>query len=80
MILGVPKEILENEKRVAALPETIRTYVEMGFEVLVETTAGEGALQSDEEYEKSGASIAKDTAALFSPWPIGRISGGSSRG
>ena len=66
MRLGVPKEILENENRVAALPETVERYVEMGWEVHVETAAGEGALRSDQEYEKVGAIIEKDVEKLFS--------------
>ena len=65
MILGVPREILENENRVAALPDSVRAYVAMGFEVLVETNAGAGALHSDEEYEQAGARVARDAAALF---------------
>ena len=65
MILGIPREILENENRVAALPDAARAYVEMGFEVLVETGAGAGALCADADYERAGATIASDTAALF---------------
>ena len=65
MILGIPKEILDNELRVAALPETVAEYVKMGFEVLVQSSAGEGALRADAEYEKSGATIVGDPQALF---------------
>ena len=57
MILGIPKEILANEQRVAALPETVAEYVKMGFEVLVQSTAGDGALRADAEYSASGARI-----------------------
>ena len=66
MILGVPKEILEKEKRVAAIPETVQKYVGMGFEVLVESSAGEGALRTDEEYRAAGAEIVADAETLFS--------------
>ena len=66
MILGIPKEILVNEGRVAALPETVEEYVKMGFKVLVESSAGEGALRSDEEYEKAGAKIVADAQTLLS--------------
>ena len=66
MILGIPKEILANEGRVAALPETVEEYVKMGFEALVESSAGEGALRSDEEYEKAGAKIVRDAQTLLS--------------
>jgi len=65
MILGIPKEILENELRVAALPETVAEYVKMGFEVLVQSSAGEGALRADAEYEQSGAKILSDPETLF---------------
>lgn len=66
MILGIPKETLDKEKRVAAIPETVGKYVKMGFEVLVESSAGEGALCSDEEYAKAGARMEADAEALFS--------------
>jgi NAD(P) transhydrogenase subunit alpha len=65
MILGIPKEILDDELRVAALPETVAEYVKMGFDVFVQSSAGEGALRSDMEYEKAGANIVGDPAALL---------------
>ncbi|MBI2408468.1 MAG: NAD(P) transhydrogenase subunit alpha [Gemmatimonadetes bacterium] len=65
MILGIPKEVLENEDRVAALPDSVREYVAMGFDVLVETSAGKGALKKDEEYVAAGAKIVTDAKALF---------------
>lgn len=64
MFLGVPREILENERRVAALPEAVSEYVKMGFKVLVESSAGEGVLRSDKEYEEAGAEI-QDAESLF---------------
>ena len=57
MVVGIPKEILENEGRVAALPSEVAEYVKMGFEVLVETNAGAAAFQSDDDYKAAGASI-----------------------
>ncbi len=63
--IGVPREILNGEYRVSALPETVEKYVEMGFAVLVEQSAGEGALRSDAEYESAGAEIVEDPAELF---------------
>lgn len=65
MILAVPKEILAHEARVAALPETVNRYVEMGFEVVVQASAGEGALRSDEEYRRAGARVVEDALGLF---------------
>jgi len=66
MIIGIPKEILERERRVAALPENVATYVEMGFEVLVESGAGKGAFRSDDDYRRAGATIMDDVEELFS--------------
>ncbi|MBW2252788.1 MAG: NAD(P)(+) transhydrogenase (Re/Si-specific) subunit alpha, partial [Deltaproteobacteria bacterium] len=65
MLIGIPKEILSEEKRVAATPETVLKYIKMGFDVAVESSAGEGVWRSDEEYENSGASIISDTEKLF---------------
>jgi len=65
MILGIPKEILEGEGRVAAIPETVRKYVSMGFEVRVETSAGERALWPDDQYVAAGAAIAPDAIGLL---------------
>ncbi|GIK10753.1 MAG: NAD(P) transhydrogenase subunit alpha [Phycisphaerae bacterium] len=65
MIIGIPKEILPEERRVAALPETVKKFVELGFEVLVETHAGRGVFRADDEYVAAGARIAPDAASLF---------------
>ena len=43
MIMGIPKEIMSEENRVAALPETVEKYKKLGFDVIVETRAGSGA-------------------------------------
>ena len=65
MLIGIPKEIMYKENRVAALPETIEKFIKLGFNVLVETKAGIGAFTNDEEYEKAGAEIAADAAEVF---------------
>ena len=65
MMIGVPKEILDEEKRVAALPETVKKYVAMGFEVLVESSAGKGVFKADSEYAAAGAKIVPDAKTLF---------------
>jgi NAD(P) transhydrogenase subunit alpha len=65
MKLGIPKEIMKNENRVAAVPETVAKYISMGFEVLVESKAGEGIYVSDEEYSKAGAKVVTDVEELF---------------
>jgi len=70
MIIGIPKEIMENENRVAALPETVEKFKTLGFDVMVETLAGEGAFAGDDTYRASGASIAKDAAQVFNSCDI----------
>jgi len=66
MIIGIPTEILEREHRVAALPDEVAAYAEMGFEVLVQAGAGSGALHSDAEYAAAGGRIVPDAGAVFS--------------
>jgi H+-translocating NAD(P) transhydrogenase subunit alpha len=65
MLIGIPKEVLAGEKRVAALPETVTRYVEMGFKVLVETCAGAGVFVRDSDYEAAGAEIVSDARTLY---------------
>ena len=53
-ILGVPKEIYENEARVAATPDTVKKLQKLGFGVLIQSGAGESANFTDEAYKKAG--------------------------
>ncbi|MEL7666779.1 MAG: NAD(P) transhydrogenase subunit alpha [Actinomycetota bacterium] len=66
MVIGIPKEILEREHRVAALPEEVAAYVRMGFDVVVQAGAGAGALHADDEYAAAGARIASGAEEVFS--------------
>lgn len=65
MIIGVPKEVKENEYRVALLPFGVDDLVSMGHQVLVETSAGEGAGVGDEEYVSHGAQLLPHAADIF---------------
>ena len=65
MIIGIPKEIMHDEARVACTPETVGKFVNDGFEVLVEKSAGEGALHSDEDYIKAGAKMVDDPVEIY---------------
>ncbi len=65
MLIGIPKEIMYKENRVAALPETVEKFKKLGFDVIVETKAGTGAFTDDEAYQKAGAEIAPDAAEVF---------------
>jgi H+-translocating NAD(P) transhydrogenase subunit alpha len=66
MVIGIPKEILERERRVAALPDEVKAYVQTGFEVVVQSGAGAGSLHSDEEYLAAGARIVPGAEDVFS--------------
>jgi alanine dehydrogenase len=57
MIVGVPKEIKDNEYRVASTPGGVELLTSLGHRVLVERGAGVGSGFSDEEYTRAGASI-----------------------
>ena len=57
MIIGVPKEIKEQEQRVALLPSGTHELTKHGHSVLVETDAGLGSGYSDQDYVKAGAEI-----------------------
>ena len=57
MIIGVPKEIKNNENRVAVTPSGVRELVGHGHKVYVQHTAGEGSGFPDELYVKAGAEI-----------------------
>ena len=65
MVIGIPTEILEREYRVAALPEEVAAYVRMGFDVVVQAGAGEGALCSDADYAAAGATIVPTASEVF---------------
>ena len=65
MIIGIPKEIMHDEARVAATPETVRKFVQDGFTVLVERNAGNGALYHDEDYIGAGAQILDDPEEIY---------------
>jgi NAD(P) transhydrogenase subunit alpha len=66
MKIGIPKEIHEGEKRVATTPEAAEKIIKLGFEVYVETGAGQGADISDEAYQAVGVKIAPNAKALWS--------------
>ena len=65
MIIGVPKEIKNNENRVALVPAGARALVEKGHRVLVEQAAGEGSGISDKEYLLVGAEVKESARAVF---------------
>ena len=65
MIIGVPKEIKEQEQRVALLPSATNQLTRHGHSVLVETNAGLGSGYPDEDYVKAGAEIVEQAKEVF---------------
>lgn len=65
MIIGVPKEIKNNENRVAITPAGVDALVKAGHEVLVEHNAGIGSGFTDEQYEQYGAKILPTAAEVW---------------
>src|SRR5437762_5256378 len=65
MIIGVPKEIKEQEQRVALLPSAANQLIRHGHAVVVEKNAGTGSGYPDEEYLKAGSEIVDQTKEVF---------------
>jgi NAD(P) transhydrogenase subunit alpha len=65
-VIGVPKEVFPGEKRVATVPEVVPKLVKLGFGVIVQSGAGEGASIGDEAYTAAGAKVVPDAAAVWS--------------
>ncbi|MDO4431074.1 MAG: Re/Si-specific NAD(P)(+) transhydrogenase subunit alpha [Lonepinella koalarum] len=57
MLIGVPRERLENESRVAATPKTIQQILKLGFDVLIEQGAGFKASFDDQAFIEAGAKV-----------------------
>ncbi|VOX40567.1 alanine dehydrogenase [Streptococcus pneumoniae] len=57
MLIGIPKEIKNNENRVALTPAGVHSLVSRGHRVLIETNAGLGSGFTDADYQKQGAEI-----------------------
>ncbi len=65
MIIGVPKEIKNNENRVAVTPAGTYALVKAGHGVLVQNGAGTGSGFNDSEYQAAGAKMVADPAAVY---------------
>ena len=65
MLIGVPKEIKPQENRIGLTPESVKTLVSEGHEVLVENNGGFEAGFDNDQYTKAGAKIANSAADIF---------------
>lgn len=66
MIVAIPKETAELEKRVSIIPEIAGKLIQKGLELRVESDAGLASNFLDAQYAEAGATIVKDRTALFS--------------
>ena len=66
MIIGIPKEIHQGERRVATTPAVTEQLLKLGFTVNIEAGAGTAANFSDEAYQEAGATVVKDVKKLWS--------------
>jgi len=65
MLIGVPKEIKDNEYRVGLVPSAVRELTAKNHQVMVEHDAGIGAGLTDSDYQAAGAEIAADADTIF---------------
>ncbi len=65
MLVGIPKETVPGENRVAVIPSGIQVLTGAGFKVLVQSGAGEASHYNDEAYSAAGATIAPDAKSLY---------------
>ncbi|WP_163971153.1 alanine dehydrogenase [Oceanobacillus halotolerans] len=65
MIIGVPKEIKNNENRVAMTPAGVVNLVKAGHSVLIESDAGLGSSFTNEEYKQAGAEIIESASDVW---------------
>lgn len=66
MRIGVPKESLSGENRVAATPNSVKQLIKLGFDVAIESGAGEKASYTDGAYREAGAEIVSSDVAWSS--------------
>ncbi len=65
MRIGIPKEVHQGERRVATTPEVAEQLTKLGFEVRVESSAGELAKFTDESYRERGTIVTADAKELY---------------
>ena len=65
MKIGVPKEILQGERRVALVPKEVKKLVDAGFEVQVEAGAGTESFFTDEAFKEAGAAVVDGAKAAY---------------
>lgn len=65
MIIGIPKEIMDQEARVGATPQTVKSLIDDGHQVIVQKDCGIGSYFQDEHYRTVGAQVVEDVRDLY---------------
>lgn len=65
MKIGIPKEIFPGENRVATTPDAAAKLIKLGYDVAIESGAGQTANFSDSDYREVGVTIRRDAASLY---------------
>ena len=65
MIIGIPREIKPEERRVSVTPEGVKRFLTHGHQILIEQKAGEGCGISDSAYRKAGCTIKASSNAVW---------------
>ena len=65
MIIGIPKEIKNNENRVAITPPGVKAFCQAGHQVIIQKSAGLGSGIEDKEYNEAGAAIIETAKEVF---------------
>jgi len=65
MIIGIPKEIMDNENRVGVVPAGVETLRQGGHQVIIESSAGLGSDIQDAEYKRAGAKIVSSDDEVY---------------
>ena len=73
MLIGLPKEIKDNENRVGLTPASVKTLTRRGHQVLVQTGAGVGSSLLDEEYQAVGAQIVPYAEDAWSAYLVVKV-------
>ena len=55
MLIGIPKEVKDQEWRVGIVPAGVKALADAGHKVIVQTKAGDGSSMPDEDYKQAGA-------------------------
>ena len=66
MQIGIPTEVMQDEHRVAATPETVKKLIALKHTVIVQAGAGEGSSIPDAEYTAAGATIVPKASDIYS--------------